>query len=247
MADVPQIACPDCGTPMPYTAAACPTCKRRMVKLSAESATAQRISGLASRVTHAAFDALAAGDLERWGAYREHLLRLWKGRVPGDSQILERLRVACLHPNDSVRWAAARALGDIASDETADLLAGLLNDPAGGVRFAAVSALAAVGDHRAITHLAGLAVSDTTATFSDSDERADLPPGAVVKMLEELLLRVDVRQHAAESDLYRITALRDLNEYHQDDTGHFRVVVVSTARLVQLAKKELSRRATRIE
>jgi hypothetical protein len=33
MADTPQIRCLDCGASMPYMAAACPNCKRRMVKV----------------------------------------------------------------------------------------------------------------------------------------------------------------------------------------------------------------------
>jgi len=38
-AEIPQIKCPDCGTSMPYTAAACPKCGRRMVTLSVASGT----------------------------------------------------------------------------------------------------------------------------------------------------------------------------------------------------------------
>lgn len=34
MADTPQIKCPACKTSMPYTAAACPNCKRRMVAIA---------------------------------------------------------------------------------------------------------------------------------------------------------------------------------------------------------------------
>lgn len=33
MADTPQIKCPQCKTSMSYTAAACPSCKRRMVAM----------------------------------------------------------------------------------------------------------------------------------------------------------------------------------------------------------------------
>lgn len=34
MPSVPQIKCPQCKTMMPYTAAACPNCKRRMVTVT---------------------------------------------------------------------------------------------------------------------------------------------------------------------------------------------------------------------
>lgn len=49
--DVPQIVCPDCGTSMPYTAAACPKCRARMVSPVTSPSSAKKTSTLMKQET----------------------------------------------------------------------------------------------------------------------------------------------------------------------------------------------------
>ncbi len=164
------------------------------------------IAGLASLGAPRAFAALLEASRSPTAGARAAAMRAL-GRTTGAAAVA--LRAGLRDEDAWVRYYACQALGNLAIFEALDDVIGLIDDPAGQVRVAAIEAIAKLGEGRCT------AVMDTACRSTDPDIRrvAILGLGACDRIEALPLL---LREAQSEDDASRLYALSALAENDGD-------------------------------
>ncbi len=158
------------------------------------------IGALASLTDPRAFTALLGASGSPTAGARAAAMRAL-GRSTGAAAVA--LRAGVRDEDAWVRYYACQALGNLAVYEALDDVIGLIDDPAGQVRVAAIEAIAKLGDGRST------AVMDTACRSVDPDIRrvAILGLGACNRVEALPLLLREARSDDDASRLYALSAL----------------------------------------
>jgi HEAT repeat protein len=158
------------------------------------------IGGLASLSDPRAFTALLEATTSSTAGARAAAMRAL-GRATGAAAVA--LRAGIRDEDAWVRYYACQALGNLAIFEALDDVIGLIDDPAGQVRVAAIEAIAKLGDGRST------AVMDTACRSIDPDIRrvAILGLGECKRSEALPLLLREARSEDDASRLYALSAL----------------------------------------